>query len=151
MDIKALHEKFKDEDSPSVQGQIRWLQKQGFMEHQINNAMLSVYSDIEAGKIPVVYTREEVHPDGKTHILKKYQLKDQPHPGEGWSIREIRTGWDLDQVILEEAKRFRTQDLTAIVRNIEQFESDLRAKWEAEQKAKQKPGFFKRLFGSSNQ
>ena len=39
MDIKALHERFKDDHSPSVEGQIRWLQKQGFPQHHIEQAM----------------------------------------------------------------------------------------------------------------
>ena len=50
MDFKALHEKFKDENSPSVELQIRWLQKMGFQPHQVDQAMITVYSEIEAGK-----------------------------------------------------------------------------------------------------
>ena len=50
MNFKELHEKFKDDDSPSVEGQIRWLQKQGFAQHQIEQAMISVYTEIERGE-----------------------------------------------------------------------------------------------------
>jgi len=50
MDFKQLHERFKDDDSPSVEGQIRWLQKQGFAQHQIEQAMISTYTEIERGE-----------------------------------------------------------------------------------------------------
>jgi uncharacterized protein (DUF2132 family) len=50
MDFKELHSKYKDEYSPSVEGQIRWLQKQGFAQHQIEQAMITVYSEIERGE-----------------------------------------------------------------------------------------------------
>lgn len=51
MDFIQLHAKYKDDDSPSVEGQIRWLQKQGFVNHQIEQAMITVYSEIERGEI----------------------------------------------------------------------------------------------------
>ena len=47
MDLKALHAKFRDDDSPSVEGQIRWLQKQGFAQHHIDQAIIGMYTDIE--------------------------------------------------------------------------------------------------------
>jgi uncharacterized protein (DUF2132 family) len=51
MNIKELHERFKDDDSPSVEGQVRWLQKQGFAQHQIEQAMLKVYDEIDRGLV----------------------------------------------------------------------------------------------------
>ena len=51
MNFKELHAKFKDNDSPSVEGQIRWLQKQGFAQHQIEQAMISTYTEIERGQV----------------------------------------------------------------------------------------------------
>lgn len=51
MNFKELHSKFKDDDSPSVEGQIRWLQKQGFDQHQIEQAMISTYTEIERSQI----------------------------------------------------------------------------------------------------
>lgn len=50
MNIKALHEKYKDDASPSVELQIRWLKRIGFEPHQIDQAMLTVYSEIERGE-----------------------------------------------------------------------------------------------------
>jgi hypothetical protein len=50
MNFKELHEKFKDDASPSVELQIRWLQKMGFLQHQIDQAMITVYTEIEQGK-----------------------------------------------------------------------------------------------------
>ena len=50
MDIKKLHEQYKDEASPSVELQIRWLRRMGFEQHQIDQAIITVYSDIETGK-----------------------------------------------------------------------------------------------------
>jgi uncharacterized protein (DUF2132 family) len=47
MNFVDLHAKYKDENSPSVEGQIRWLQKQGFAQHQIEQAMIKVYMEIE--------------------------------------------------------------------------------------------------------
>lgn len=47
MDFKKLHEKYKDEASPSIELQVRWLQRMGFQPHQIDQAMITVYSEIE--------------------------------------------------------------------------------------------------------
>lgn len=51
MDFRKLHEPYKDEASPSVELQIRWLQKMGFPPHQIDQAMIMVYGEIERGEI----------------------------------------------------------------------------------------------------
>lgn len=111
MDITKLHEKFKDHDSPSVEGQIRWLQKQGFLQNQIDQAMISVYTDVENKK--VLYLNAQI----------------------------AKSGWDFDQVLLKAAKKVRTEDLTAIIKNIERFEADMKYKWEKEQK-----GLLRRIF-----
>jgi len=50
MDIKKLHERFKDDASPSVEVQIRWLKKIGFEPHHIDQAVITVYSEIERGE-----------------------------------------------------------------------------------------------------
>jgi len=50
MDFKKLHEQYKDESSPSVELQIRWLQRIGFQAHQIDQAMITVYGEIERGE-----------------------------------------------------------------------------------------------------
>jgi hypothetical protein len=47
MDFKKLHERYKDDASPSVELQIRWLQKLGFQNHQIDQALITVYTEIE--------------------------------------------------------------------------------------------------------
>jgi len=50
MDFKKLHEKYKDEASPSVELQIRWLQRIGFQPHQVDQALITVYGEIERGE-----------------------------------------------------------------------------------------------------
>jgi len=50
MDFKKLHERYKDEFSPSVELQIRWLQRIGFQPHQIDQALITVYTEIEQDK-----------------------------------------------------------------------------------------------------
>jgi hypothetical protein len=47
MDFKALHEPYKDEASPSVEVQIKWLKKLGIPDHVIDQAMITVYTEIE--------------------------------------------------------------------------------------------------------
>lgn len=142
MKIIKLHEQFKDDDSPSVEGQIRWLQKQGFLQNQIDQAMISVYSDIERNQLPIVFTKVAVGPDGGKKTLKTYRLHGSQSPGRPWTGAAITCGWDLDQTLLMAAKMARTKDLSAVVKNIEKFEADMKAKWV---KANKK-GLFKRLF-----
>lgn len=50
MDFKKLHEQYKDEASPSVELQIRWLQRIGFQPHQVDQALITVYGEIERGE-----------------------------------------------------------------------------------------------------
>jgi len=135
MNIVKLHGRFKDDDSSSVEGQIRWLQKQGFLQNQIDQAIITVYGDIERGETPMVFFCK-----GK-ELEKKYQLYNEPHPSRPWNGEKIVTGWDLDQTLLREAKRARTKDLSAVIKNIEHFEAGLRTKWEKDRKK----GFFKKL------
>lgn len=49
MDIRKLHEPYKDQDSPSPELQVRWLKRLGFEGHVIDQAMLNTYTDIERG------------------------------------------------------------------------------------------------------
>lgn len=108
MNFKALHTKYKDNDSPTVEGQIRWLQKQGFGQHQIDQAMITVYTEVERGE------------------------------------KDFKNGNDLDQHLLETAKKIRTDELTTYITKLEEFESKLKKKWEEDQK-KSKP-WYKRIF-----
>ena len=139
MDIKTLHERFKDDHSPSVEGQIRWLQKQGFPQHHIEQAMAEMYADIERGDLPKAY--EKLSQDDKV-IQSIYLPKEVNSPGKDFAQREISNGWDLDQALLEYAKRARTDELGVMLKNIERFEQKLRKKW-----MKQVP-WYKRVFGS---
>jgi len=50
MDFKKLHKRYKDEASPSVELQIRWLQRIGFQPHQVDQALITVYGEIERGE-----------------------------------------------------------------------------------------------------
>ena len=144
MNFKVLHEKFKDDDSPTVEGQIRWLQKQGFAQHQIEQAMLTVYSALERGETPLLFTRKETHPDGGIKISKVYGAEASHKPGHDWDQREIVTGEELDHYLLQVAKKVRTSELSTMVRKMEEFEANLRKKWEAEQKKKTKKRWWQR-------
>ena len=137
MDIKKLHEKWKDDDCPSVEGQIRWLQKQGFGQHQIDQAMMMLYKALDHGEIPQICKRLDVE-NGET----VYRLKGERQKVGRWDIRDIKNGYELDQVLLELARRVRTDELAAMVKNIEKFEHDMRKKWE---KANKIP-IWKRMF-----
>jgi hypothetical protein len=143
MDIKALHEPFSDNDSPTVEGQIRWLQKQGFAQHQIQQALIAVYSEIERGDIPQVWTRKSKMPDGGVVESKLYLSKDMNCPGAHYKGRNITTGWELDQYLLTVAKRIRTDELSVMVKKMEEFEEGLRKKWAAQQKGP----WYKRIVG----
>ena len=138
MDIKALHDRFKDDHSPSVEGQIRWLQKQGFAQHHIEQAMAEMYVDIERGDLPIAY--EKLADDGKKGIAL-YAPKGVNSPGKEYQPRPISNGWDLDQALLDYAKRARTEELSASIAAIERFEKKLKNKW-----LKQVP-WYKRIFG----
>ena len=136
MDINKLHEQFKGDDSPSVEGQIRWLQKQGFGQHQIDQAMIQLYKALDHGEIPQVCNRL----DGKNERV--YRLKGETQKVGRWDVRKIKDGFELDQVLLELAKRVRTEELGVIVKNVEKFEHDMRKRWE---KANKIP-IWKRIF-----
>lgn len=137
MNIVELHSKFKDEHSPSPEAQVRWLQKQGFAQHQIDQAFMTIYGDLERGKPALVF--EEW--DGERILDTKYGPSDADPPSHRYKAREIRTGWELDQSLLEAAKMARTQELSALLSNIEKFEKKMRKKWAA-----QVP-WYKRVFG----
>uniref|UniRef100_A0A7C4TX39 Uncharacterized protein n=1 Tax=Caldisericum exile TaxID=693075 RepID=A0A7C4TX39_9BACT len=111
MDFKAIHERFKDDDSPSVEGQIRWLQKQGFAQHQIEQAMIATYSAIERGEFTP------------------------------------QNGFELDQYLLNEAKKIRTEELTLMIKRMEDFVANIKKQAIDEYKAQQAKPWYKRLFG----
>jgi len=144
MNFKELHERFKDKDSPAVEGQVRWLQKQGFAQNQIERAMITVYSELEQGEIPRVWTRKITKQDGTITEHKEYLAAGSKIDDPQYVSREISSGWDLDHYLLETAKRIRTGDLKAQVAHMEQFEEKLRKKWEAAQQPKKKRGWFRR-------
>jgi len=137
MDIKKIHEGFVKDKNFSVEGQIRWLQKAGFPQHQIEQAMITVYSELEKGAIPKVWIK------GKE---KKYLTSSEKflERESGWASRNIQNGHDLDQYLLEIAKRIRTQELTVMIGKMEEFEAKMRKKWEEEER-KKKP-WYKRIF-----
>ena len=137
MNIKELHGKYADEHSPNPEGQVRWLQKQGFPQHQIDQAFILLYQDLERGQIPRVF--EQKNADGIV-VSRKYGPYDTPCPTDHHS-REISNGWDLDQCLLECAKIVRTNELQSTLVSIEAFEKKLRKKW-----SRQVP-WYKRIFG----
>jgi hypothetical protein len=50
MNIRKLHEPYKDEHSPSVEAQIAWLLRQNFPPNIVDQTMLTVYDEIIRGK-----------------------------------------------------------------------------------------------------
>jgi len=111
MDFKELHAQFKDEHSPSVEGQIRWLQKQGFTQAQIEQAMIDVYSEIERGEVT------------------------------------FNNGFELDQYLLERAKKIRTEELTMQIKRMEEFVSKIKQQAVEEYKAQQEKPWYKKILG----
>lgn len=156
MNIKEIHKQFADDHSPSVEGQIRWLQKQGFAQHQIEQAMITVYSEIERGEVPLVWHMRE--PDTSGHVKDTYcytEVNGVPPGSKFKNPKPISNGHQLDQYLLEVARRIRTGELSMMVSHMEQFEAKLKAKWEADIKKKDSPkgerkGFLKKLFSSEN-
>ena len=131
--------KFKDEGCPSVEGQIRWLQKQGFQQHQIDQAMMQLYKALDHGEIPQICKRLDAPGDESQTI---YRLKGETQKVGRWDVRSIKDGFELDQVLLELARRIRTDELAVLIKNIENFEKDMRKRWE---KANKIP-LWKRMF-----
>jgi len=137
MNLEILHSQFKDDDSPSVEGQIRWLQKQGFSQAQIDQAFILLYTDIEQYKFPKVFELYE----GDNLIDTKYGPHDQDPPNHNYKVRTITNGFELDQCLLECAKIVRQTELKRLAKGIEVFEKKLRKRW-----ARQVP-WYKRIFG----
>lgn len=132
MKFKELHSQFKDDDSPSVEGQIRWLQKHGFQQHQIEQAMLTAYTELEAGRVPVRWKRKMKGKEGQEVIERKYGDAKTKPKGANWESREVKNGFEFDQFLLECAKRVRTNELSVMLRHMEKFEKDLKKKWSAQ-------------------
>ncbi|MGD9157163.1 MAG: hypothetical protein PVG39_02030 [Desulfobacteraceae bacterium] len=145
MNFKELHERFKDEGSPSVEGQIRWLQKMGFGQHQIEQAMLMVYTELENEKLPKRWKRT-VKKDGRQEITERVYLPaDHKGPGPEWECRDIKDGNDLDQFLLEAARKVRTEELNQMVSNMEKLKSKLEADWK--KRILSKRPWYKRMLG----
>lgn len=141
MDIKALLSGFTDLKDHTVEGQIRWLQKQGFTQDHIDHAILAVYFDIERGVIPKKWNTGI---DGEVTYLPG----DQEPSGAHWTGGPISGGNDLDHYLLKVAKDIRTKELSDKVAQIGTQVAKMKAQWEADfKKANAKPGFFKRMFG----
>lgn len=145
MGFKDLHEQYKDDDSPSVEGQVRWLQKQGFQQTQIEQAMLMVYTELENNKTPKRWKRTSQHADGKEVIERAYLPNEHKGPGPGWNSRDIKNGFELDQFLLEAAKKVRTEELNQMVSNLEKFKAKLESDWK--KRILDKQPWYKRMFG----
>ena len=51
MNFQELYEPYATKEAPNVSDQIKWLQKQGFPQNIIDQALLVVYTELEKGKI----------------------------------------------------------------------------------------------------
>lgn len=129
MEFKELHKPFKDDDSPSIEGQIKWLQKQGFQQYQIEQAMIEAYTELQMEKTPLRWSRKMKKDDGAEIEEVKYGPVGKIPKGANWESRPIESGFELDQFLLEMAKLIRTNELSVMVRHMEKFEKDLRKKW----------------------
>ena len=148
MDIKLLHSHYKDEHSPTVEGQIRWLQNQGFSQDQIDQAMIATYFDIERGCIPCKWERRFKDEQGRNTNELIFLPGDQPKPGDDWSGGPVAGGKMLDQYLLKVAKDIRTKELADKTQALGAMVSKMKAQWEADaKKAASKPGIIKRMFG----
>lgn len=138
MDIKAIHAKFQDRPDHTIEGQMRWLEKQGFTRDQIDEAMLSVYFDLERGVIPCKWNTG-------TEVV--YFSGDTPKSGEHWEGGPIDNSHDLDRYLLKVAKDIRTKEYSDKARRLGEQVAKMKSQWEADyKKANAKPGFFKQLF-----
>ena len=139
MDLKVILSNYTSKKDHTVEGQMRWLQKQGFTEDQIAQALMTVYFDLERGVLPNKWVI-----DGVTTYLPG----DQPKGSDSWVGGPISGGHDLDQYLLKVAKDIRTRELTDKVAALGVQVAKMKAQWEREYiKANAKPGFIKRTFG----
>jgi hypothetical protein len=142
MDIKALLARYTDEKEFTVEGQIRWLQKQGFTQDQIDHAIMTVYFDLERHLLPNKWTL----PTGEIVYLPG----DQPKTSDDWVGGEISGGNDLDQYLLKVSKDIRTKELSDKAAQLGGLVQKMKDQWEADAIARaKKPGFFKRMFSKA--
>jgi hypothetical protein len=94
---EKLHEQYKSADSPSVQGQIAWLQKKGIPLEHIQSAMMHVYGELAR----------------KEKVFKDTTI---PDGGEG---HVYSAGAQLDHYLLSHAKRVHDDGLRNIVGQME--------------------------------
>lgn len=136
MDMVRLHKPFAGKDSPSPEAQRNWLRKKGFAPVQIDQAMLTLYSDMDRGALPLVF-------EGVMEIEKKelrYGMSGDKAP-EGFIRRQVQTGAELDQALLAYARFFKAEDEKIEIEKVQTFERMLRKRWES-----QVP-WYKRIFG----
>jgi hypothetical protein len=133
MDIKKLHLKFKDQDSPSVEGQIRWLQKQGFSSNQIDMAIIKVYGELDHEIIPIKCRQEKWINGIKVDEIVTFK-PGNIEIGAEWKTEPIKTGWDFDQYLLESAKQIRTRELADQAAHVQEIVKDLKKQWENKNK-----------------
>ena len=141
MNLKELHKQFRDNDSPSVEGQYRWLEKQGFTPDQIEQAIIETYTEIHNGHTPQRWTREMKNAEGKTVVETRFGKYGVTPKGANWKCADISNGFEFDQFLLEMAKSARKNDLQLKIRGIQIFEKKMRKKW-----AREMP-WYKRMFG----
>lgn len=141
MDLKTIHDAFTQKKDHTIEGQMRWLQKQSFTEDQIAQALMTVYFDLERGVMPNKWQMGE---GGETVYLPG----DQPKASETWIGGPISGFHELDQYLLKVAKDIRTRELTDKVKAVGEQVAKMKAQWEKDFiKAHAKPGFLKRTFG----
>jgi len=101
MNFVELHSKFKDDDSPSVEGQVRWLQKQGFAQHQIEQAMISVYMEIERNEANFKNGFElDQYLLEKAKLVRTEELTTQIAKMEEF-VANLKKKWDEDRLKTE--------------------------------------------------
>lgn len=109
MNFKELHRKYADNDSPTVEGQIRWLQKQGFPQHQIEQAMITVYGEISRGE--TTFKNGSELDQYLLNVSKKFRTDELTALSAVWEEnaaaqeKKWREKWEAENKLPEEVKK----------------------------------------------
>lgn len=104
IDFEALHKKFRDNDSASPQGQIRWLLKQGFAPNIVDEAMLMVYEEVKVGKEFINGFEFDQYLLLKARELQKKELDDHILKLEAF-YGDMKKRWENEKASAEGTKK----------------------------------------------
>jgi hypothetical protein len=102
--FEALHAKFRDQDSASPQGQIKWLLKQGIPANVVDEAMISVYEEIRGGKTFVSGFEFDQYLLSVARGMQKKELDDHIIKLENF-YKGMREKWDKELAAEQPVKK----------------------------------------------